>query len=241
MPFGKYTRVMQRATIRWSWAGLTLLVLILVPFAIMDESVAAMAERWVQAGTGRVLVAVAVPVLLAMDVVLPVPSSVVATASGSLLGLGQGAAVSWVGFQLGAAIGYVVGRAIGVRVVRRLVGPTEMDRAEQAHRRWGAVSLLACRAVPVLAESSVMVAGAVRMPFGQFAWLTGLSNVAVALVYAWVGAYALETRALFLAFLASLAVPGVLMVAYRAVEFGSCQRVGCEGQRAGNQRSERSP
>ncbi len=225
---------------RWSLAGLVLLGLILVPFVVMDESVAALAERWLRAGTGRLLIAATVPVLLTLDTVLPIPSSVVATASGAFLGLGLGASVSWLGLQLGVVMGYVLGRAIGVPAVRRLVGPSEMERAERLHRRWGAVSLLACRAVPVLAESSVMVAGAVRMSFRQFVWLTGLSNAGVALVYAAVGAYALEARTFLLAFVASLALPGALMAAYRAMEYrGRCRR-GLGRGRVADQDSEAS-
>ena len=210
--------------IRWSLMGLALLVLILVPFALWEESVVAVAERWLREGTGRLTVAVAVPTLLALDVVLPVPSSVVATGSGVLLGLGQGASVAWLGLQLGAAMGYLVGRTLGIPAARRLVGPAELERAERSHSRWGPVSLLACRAVPVLAESSVIVAGAVRMPLRRFVWLTGLPNAAIALVYASVGAYALEVRAFLLAFVASIALPGLLMGAYRAAE-----RRGSEG------------
>lgn len=203
---------------RWSLMGLLLVLLILVPFALFEESFLAVTKHWLGSGTGRFAVAAAVPLLLGLDVVLPVPSSVVATASGTVLGLGPGAGVAWLGLQLGAATGYLLGRRLGMPAARRFVGPAELSRAARSHRRWGAMSLVACRAVPVLAEGSVIVAGAVRMPFRRFSWLTGLANAAVAVVYASVGAFAVEVDAFLLAFAASLALPALVVGLYRVAE-----------------------
>ncbi len=220
----QYTRNMQGPAIRWSLMGLALLALVLVPFALAEKSFQALVESWLSVSSGLLAVGISVPVLLALDVILPVPSTVVATASGMLLGFGRGAAVTWVGLQAGAAVGYFVGRSVGMPAGKRFVGPAEFGRAERSHRRWGGLSLIACRAVPVLAESSVILAGAVRMPFRRFCWLTGLANAAIAVVYASVGAFALEVRAFLLAFAASIALPGLAMGLYRVSEMRSGAR-----------------
>ena len=202
--------------IRWSAVTLFVLAVVIVPFALFEASILRAVEALTGSGTRRLAVALTIALLLASDVFLPIPSSVLATLSGLSLGLGSGALVTWAGMQSGALIGYVVGRWVGTSAVARFVGPAELERAAESHRRWGWFSLVVSRAVPVLAESSVLLAGTVRMPVARFAWCTGASNAGVALVYAAVGAYAVEARAFLLAFAASILVPGAAMFVHRA-------------------------
>ena len=202
---------MSGTLLRWSLLALFLLALILVPFALYEESVRGAVDGLLQSGRGRPLLAAAIALALASDVFTPVPSSLVATASGALLGLIPGAACTWMGMQAGALLGYAVGRTAGAGAVRRVVGDPELQRASQSHRRWGPVSLIVARAVPVLAESSVVLAGTVRMNTFRFFWLTGLSNAVIAVVYAGIGAYALETGAFLLAFAGSILIPAAVM------------------------------
>lgn len=202
---------------RWGLLVVILVVVVLVPFFLFEATIAEVFQQVSGSGGGRASVMLAISVLLAVDVVLPVPSSVVATASGMLLGLGEGAAVVWAGMQAGAFVGYGLGRSAGSWTVRRVVGREELDRAAELHRRWGRFSLVASRAVPVLAESTVVLAGVARMPVSQFAWLTGLSNAGIALVYATVGARAMDTTAFLAAFGASIGIPGILIGLHRLV------------------------
>lgn len=194
---------------------LLVLALVLVPFALFESRILNVALDFLNSSPGRMIAASVIALALASDVVLPVPSSLLATASGMLLGLSMGATVTWVGMQAGALIGYYVGAAVGTPAISRFVGAAELERAAEAHRRWGGVSLIATRAVPVLAESSVVFAGALRMPLPRFLSLTGASNAAIAAVYAFVGAHALEAQAFLFAFAASVIVPGCAMILHR--------------------------
>ena len=203
--------------LRWCLLAVAVLAAIVVPFALYEERIVSAVEDISQGGGSRPLVAFALFLLLASDVILPVPSSLVATVSGMLMGLVPGTAVTWTGMQAGAMLGYGLGRTAGARAAERLVGGSELARASRSHQKWGGYSLIVSRAVPVLAESSVLLAGAVRMPLATFVPLTAASNVAIALVYAAVGSYVLETRAFLLAFAASVLVPAVLMWGNRAL------------------------
>ena len=216
---------MRGAWIRWSVVALFVFAVVIVPFALFEASILEAVNALTGSDTGRLAIALTVALLLASDVFLPIPSSVLATISGLSLGLGTGALVTWAGMQAGALIGYAIGRSAGTGAVAWFVGPAELERAARSHRRWGWFSLVASRAVPVLAESSVLLAGTVRMPMARFAWFTGASNAGVALVYAAVGAYAVEARAFMLAFAASVLLPGAVMLVHRA-----CTGQG-EGQR----------
>ncbi|MEZ5395647.1 MAG: hypothetical protein R2724_22920 [Bryobacterales bacterium] len=53
------------------------------------------------------------------------------------------------------------------------------------------------------------------MPLGRFVLLTALSNLAIALVYAAVGAYALEANSFLLAFAGAIVLPGIAMLLFR--------------------------
>ena len=207
---------MRGAWIRWSVVALFVLGVVIVPFVLFEGSMLGAVNALTGSGRGRLAIALTVALLLASDVFLPIPSSVLATISGLSMGLGTGALVTWGGMQAGALIGYAIGRSAGSSAVAWFVGPAELERAARSHRRWGWFSLVASRAVPVLAESSVLLAGTVRMPIARFAWFTSASNAGVALVYAAVGAYAVEARAFLLAFAASVLLPGVAMLVHRA-------------------------
>ncbi len=203
--------------LRWSLFAGVVLALILVPFLLFEERIVRFSEVLLQDSTGGLPVAVAVVLLLASDLFIPVPSSFVATASGLLLGLVPGIAATWVGLQSGALAGYGVGRLARRRVAARILGEAELQRATGAYARWGGLSLIAARAVPVLAEGSVVIAGVARMPLLRFSCLVGTSNIAIAAIYAGVGAYVRDVNTFLLAFAASILIPGSLMLLLRAL------------------------
>lgn len=196
---------------RWCILAALLLAIILVPFVLYEEAITSAVENYVRSEQPLAAIAIGIAALLASDVLLPVPSSLVATASGFLMGWPLGTLVTWIGMNVGAVIGYWMGSSAGRGVARRFVGDAEVARAAVSFARWGDWSLVISRAVPVLAEASVVLAGTVRMPFARFAILTGVANAAIALVYAAVGAYALETQTFLLAFAGSIALPGLAM------------------------------
>src|SRR5688572_11027427 len=74
--------------------------------------------------------------LLVMDVLLPVPSSLLMVANGALLGLVWGSLATLVSATLGGLLAFWIGRR-GSRVVARFVGPDELERADRFFRRWG--------------------------------------------------------------------------------------------------------
>lgn len=205
------------AVLRWSLFTSIVLALVLVPFLLLEESIARLSEALLQDSAGRLWVGVAVVLLLACDLLVPVPSSLVATASGLLLGLVPGIVATWVGMQSGALAGYGVGRLAGKRVAARIVGERELESAARAHARWGGFFLIASRAVPVLAEGSVVVAGVASMPLPRFFGCVGTSNLAIAVVYAGVGTYARDVNTFLIAFAASIVLPGSLMLVQRAL------------------------
>ncbi|SLN22840.1 TVP38/TMEM64 family protein [Roseisalinus antarcticus] len=200
---------------RWKFVALVtaMLAAILVPFALWGDQLESFALRLIDGADPAAMAGVVVGAL-ALDVVLPLPSSVIATASGAVLGLWPGALAGWAGLTLGCVGGYLLGRLGNAALVARIVKPAAQARAEEAFARSGPGLLLLARAVPVLAEASVVTAGALRMPFGPFLATTTLANLVIALAYAAIGALAASAQMGWIV-LATLGLPGVAWLLMR--------------------------
>ena len=199
---------------RWAFVWLVLIAMVLVPFFLFEPQFAAFSERMTRGDTARGLAAASIFGLLALDVFLPVPSSIVSTAAGALLGFPGGAAVVWIGMTAACLMGYALGaRASGA--ARRFVGEEGLRRADALARRYGDWTIVMCRPVPVLAEASVIFAGLVRAPFARFLTIATLSNLGIALGYAAFGAFSIRVDSFLIAFLGALMIPGLAMLVAR--------------------------
>ena len=209
-------------SVRWAALGLLVLAAILVPFAIWEEPLSQLASRWLEPTSGRVTLALLVILLLAGDVLLPIPSSFVSAAAVTLLGAWQGSLTVALGMTVAAWLGYVIGRYGGEPLARRVAGAVELERASRMMQRYGGGMLLVCRGVPVLAEASTLLAGATRMRWARFALVTGLGNLGLAAAYALIGVLQLSGAWLWLApFLFGIAVPGLALIGLRLLSGGS--------------------
>lgn len=162
--------------------------------------------------------------LLALDPVLPVPSSVVATVAGQRLGFAGATASIALGLNLGCLAGYLLGRLAAAPVVQRIVGVTHLERArERVTTRPGALALAVTRPVPILSEATIVLAGAAHTPPAWTAAWCGLANLGLAVVYAALGSAADGGAALPLAIAGSVGVPLVAAAAAMMV-FGGRER-----------------
>lgn len=185
--------------------------LIIIPFLIFEKQFEALGTWLAEGHASGWTSASIIAALLALDVFLPVPSSIVSTGAGVLLGFWRGAAVIWAGMVIGCAIGYAFGaRAAGA--ARKLVGEDSLAKAGKVMERHGSWALVICRPIPVLAESSIVFAGLVRSPVAPFAWLTTLSNLGIAIAYAAVGAFSMKTESFLWTFAGAIALPGIAML-----------------------------
>ncbi|HEV7659455.1 MAG TPA: VTT domain-containing protein [Allosphingosinicella sp.] len=165
-------------------AIILLLGLILIPFFLFGPGIEARTAALASSTQGAIAFGGAA--LLALDIVLPVPSSLLATAIGAALGPWLGTLVNAAGLTLGCAAGLLLGRS-GSPLARRTLGNGLNQRFEAASARHGIVLILACRAVPVLGEASIVAAGAGRAPLGPALAAAAAANFAIGAVYAFAG------------------------------------------------------
>ena len=214
----KLSRSALSRLVGWIIVTVAILSLIIVPFITFGADF----ERWAADSIQRafdlpLIVALFVAGLLTADVLLPVPSSVISTASGTFLGLPLGAVASAVGMTLGCVLGFVVGRTTGLAATSRFVGPRELQRLSAAAERHGDWVLVSARAVPVLAEASTVFAGMSGISFRRFLSLVTLSNFGISLVYSAVGSYAVDVSSFLLAVAAAVMLPALAAALFRTL------------------------
>jgi uncharacterized membrane protein YdjX (TVP38/TMEM64 family) len=171
------------------------LALPLVPFVVVGELPG---ERWLSSTDQHAwLFALTGAGLLAADILLPIPSSIVGTMLGARLGFWPGLAAGVIGMTTGQAIAYAAARWL-----LRHSGP-DLPRAPTL------IALFLSRPVPVLAEATAFAAGATRVDFPQFLLACGAGNLVYVAALAGNGAMLLPDALLG----PGLALPMLLPVA----------------------------
>ncbi len=179
------------------------LLIPILPFAGFGPWLEEAIQRQLHVYLSPLVIAAAVIGLLATDVFLPIPSSVVSAVAGNALGIVAGTALSWLGMTLGAVFGFALARAFGRPLALRFAGHEDINRIDLASDRFGPLVLVLARPVPVLAEASVLFLGTSRLGWRPFLVTVALSNLGIAAVYAALGGWV----QLPLALAASIALP----------------------------------
>lgn len=198
----------------WSLAVAIACTLLVLFFVVSSAGVAVLSDPSPAMGGARPVAAGVGVLLLASDVVLPVPSSLIMAANGALFGAFAGMLLSLAGSLASALIGFGLGRA-GNRLVRWAVSQDEHDRAGAMLERWGVVAIAASRPVPILAETVAILAGSSPLTWRQTAIAASVGSVVPAAVYAWAGAHADGFGSHAAVFGGVVAVSAVLLLAGR--------------------------
>lgn len=159
-----------RAATRLSLVILLAILIPIIPFLIIGELPG---ERWLSVTDENALLFGFTGMgLLAADVLLPIPSSIVGSMLGARLGFLPGLIWCWSGLVLGNSIGYLTGRLLLSRF------------APEIPRIPTLLLLFVSRPVPVLAEAVTFTAGAEKMSFTSFLLVSvagnGIYSVALA-------------------------------------------------------------
>jgi uncharacterized membrane protein YdjX (TVP38/TMEM64 family) len=193
-----------------------LLAIIVVPFLLFEETLLAWVASLRDGGYAAAAVALAFVGLLVADILAPVPSSLVGVALGASFGSVSGTLLVWLGLTGGTLIGYAAGRRLGRPLVRASVGGRDLAGLDRLVARHGLWALAFLRAVPVMAEASVILAGAGALRFRAFLAVMALSNLGVAFVYAQIGVFGVEAGSMGLAMAGAMALPALAWLIQKA-------------------------
>lgn len=186
-----------------------------VPFLLAGPAIENGLKAWLEEHQNRGAIAAGVVAILAIDVLLPVPSSFVSTLAGDRLGIPLATTATWFGMSIGAVVAFALARRFGRPGAARLGNAADIDRASALGDRYGAALIVLARGVPLLAEASVLALGLAQMPWRKFLPALLLSNLGIAAVYAAFGHFARQRGATGVALAASIALPAAAALVAR--------------------------
>ncbi len=182
------------------------LLIPIVPFVLVGELPG---ERWLSAvDDNALLFALLGAGLLAADVVLPIPSSIMGTLLGARLGFLAGWFWAWAGMLAGNILGYVGGRLLLSHLQARLPETPTL------------LVLFLSRPTPVLAEAAAIAAGVGRVPWWRFVGVCAAGDAIYALALAGNGAALLPGALAGPGLVIPMAVPVVAWLLWRRLARG---------------------
>jgi membrane protein DedA with SNARE-associated domain len=158
---------------------------------------------------------------------IPLPSEIIMPFAGYLVSTGRFdlflvATAGALGCNLGSIIAYEAGKRGGRPFVARwgryvLLNTHDLDRAEYFFKRWGSITVLLCRLLPVVRSFIAFPAGVARMPLARFHIYTFVGSWPWCFALAWVGmklgvAWRTDPRLGAILHRADFAVVGVVVV-----------------------------
>lgn len=181
----------------------------LVPFLVYGTRLDHAVERLLDPLPSPPVLAAIEMGVLAADLLLPVPSSMVATLGGAKLGIALGTLCAWIGMTLGSMAGWWLGRTAGGRALAGLADD-ERERLLGQQRRYGPLAVVLSRPLPLVAEAAAIMAAATGMGWREFLLAAGSGNLAIALVWSIAGAMGRDADSLQWMLIGSLVVPVVI-------------------------------
>ena len=198
------------------WLLIILMLLVFTGIFLLAESlkIPLLTDPYGAIGVYGISAALAGVGLLIADVILPIPSSLIMVANGALFGVLMGTILSLVGGLGAALVGFALGRS-STPVVARWISPEERSQANRLLENWGMLAIILTRPIPLLAETTAIVAGMSAMKLRSVALAAAAGVVPSALLYAITGATAMNLGSTGLAFSLVLLITGLFYIASR--------------------------
>ena len=186
-----------------------------LPFLLLGEKfeknlTAALPAEWPLEWTAAAVIGV-----LSADIVLPVPSSAVATLAGTVLGFTGGVLAIWLGLTIGVVVGFALARSGAASLLPRLAKESDQRDLKEWGARHGVWLLLITRPLPLIAEATVVLFGLLQLGWRPFLFAVVISNLAIAIVYAWIGVMAVQGEWVHLAIIGSAVIPLLMTLGLR--------------------------
>ena len=200
---------MRRATRLLVVLTLAAVAVPLVPFVLFGTRLDQLVADWLEPRPAPATLALLEVGVLAADLLLPVPSSMVATLGGAELGIGLGTACAFLGLTAGSLAGWWLGRAAGAGPLARL-GLADRRDLERRQRQLRPLLVVLTRPLPIVAEAAALVAGGSGMRLADFLPAAASGNLVIALLWSAAGALGRAADSLPLVLVWSLVIPVAL-------------------------------
>ena len=209
MPLPPAVPAMRRATRLLVVLTLVALAVPLVPFLLFGTRLDILVAGWLEPRPRPAVLAALEIGVLAADILLPVPSSMVATLGGAEFGILLGTLCAFLGMTAGSLAGWSLGKAAGSRPLARL-DIADREALIRRQQRLGPLVVVLTRPLPLVAEAVALAAGGTGMTLRDFLPAAASGNLAIALVWSAAGAFGRSADSLPLALVWSLVIPVAL-------------------------------
>ena len=125
---------------------------------------------------------------LALDTLLPVPSSLLMILNGKILGPIFGTFLSLVSGLLASVFGFYLGRSANP-YFDKFFESHDKAYSNQLFRKYGNPAITISKALPVLSEAISFVAGTTSMPLKTFILYSAIGHLIVSVMYAYLGSF----------------------------------------------------
>lgn len=130
----------------------------------------------------------AVIALMILHSFVPFPAEILAVCAGAVFGTLWGSVLIWVGAMFGALVAFALSRWLGQSVIQNWISKDQAEVLDRWTNDQGAVALLVCRFIPVIAFNLVnYAAGLTRVSVGTFIWTTGVGILPVTIFSTYLG------------------------------------------------------
>ena len=190
--------------------GIVIVVMtsIILPLSMLESSIADLTAEFIEwSGESKFLNSILVIAALTGDVFLPIPNGITNTFAGAILGFYLSIPVIWAGLTLGSIIGFIIGKYAAKSLAKKILSKEDLERSEEVAKKFGVSILLLARPAPALAEISTVAAGLAGMKWSTFLTVMIVSNLFIAVVYAFIGTAALTNQSASIAFIGIALIP----------------------------------
>lgn len=168
---------------------------------------------------GAFSVAISMLLMILQSVAAPIPAFLITLANAAVFGWAAGAAISWTGAMLGAAVCFGLARLFGRDVIVKITGKGALQAVDDFFVSYGAKSIFIARLLPFVPFDPISyAAGLTGMNFGGFLLATGLGQLPATIVYSYAGSSMLSGNVrLFMYGLCALMALGALSMILRNI------------------------
>jgi uncharacterized membrane protein YdjX (TVP38/TMEM64 family) len=147
-------------------------------------------KAWLEAATNinPWYVALAVVLILAIDIFIAVPTLTTCILSGYFLGFIWGGLAASIGLLSAGLIGYWLSRSLGEKVLKIIICSSEKrEEAKETFGQYGLAMIMLSRSSPIFSEVCACMAGMAKMKFTKFFLAWSINSIPYALIAAYSG------------------------------------------------------
>ncbi|ANQ51944.1 VTT domain-containing protein [Flammeovirga sp. MY04] len=123
--------------------------------------------------------------LLSLDIILPIPGSLIMIGNGTYFGWFEGTILSVIGGMISTFIGFYLGKQ--PQLIQRFLSDKEKNKASELIQKWGILIVAVSRPIPLLSESICIMAGCSNISNSKMFFYSFLGYLPGAFIYAYSG------------------------------------------------------